>query len=422
MGEPRWVYISWFENVAEALDEFRECAAELKDGELIALSVDSTNMSYAMLPVLHAILGEPDAHRIVSLAWDGVEYADADTVVPLLIERCPNLTSLEVDFGGKSDMTFIAAVLEHPNNKVEKLLVWSRFVEADSPRFIKALGNSHVVNLEVRLDVGVSNKYIWDLLFEYLAKDKLTSLTARSLTGSTASVLMAALAGCTRLTELWLKWFDFNAVFDQYALSRLPKCVSKLVLEEGDVSKYFSWTFLVSKSVRNLDIVDVTNVNCIHLGQALESRLRSSPMDRLCLGTFSEDDVVMREIGAAMNQAVCLELYGRELSRPTFELLAAALHAPDSVLKSLMCFYALQSAVGVDDYLLPAIMHPLCRLTKLQVHGDTFPPRGYHRSVVIAFKVGLKLFALLQGRLRARNNVLRKLPVEIFRMVRDFLN
>ncbi|KAH9251154.1 hypothetical protein BASA81_011053 [Batrachochytrium salamandrivorans] len=205
-----------FNQTASAfLAKFQSIAASLQPDERIKIEVVSMHES---VKLLKAVLADPQASKVCSLHWWYEGREDVNSIVPLLINNCPELASLEVRLGRHSTFDFVSSVLEHPSNKI-KVLEMSEYLEGDIPGFFAALGRSQVS----ALTLNHSPKSVQGL-HEYLAKDLLVRLEVWMNYMRVPLKMMMLLADCTRLAKLEL----IECEFSQTTVFSLPKSIARL--------------------------------------------------------------------------------------------------------------------------------------------------------------------------------------------------
>ncbi|KAH9244359.1 hypothetical protein BASA81_018255 [Batrachochytrium salamandrivorans] len=375
------------------LAEFQTTAASLEPDERIKLEVAYTRDD---VELLKAVLADPQAARICALKWwyDGKE--DVNSVVPLLINKCPELASLQVDFRHHSAFDFVSSTLEHPSNRI-KVLDISPNTKGDSARFFAALGQSQVSVLTL----SHSFKSVQGF-YQYLAKDLLVRLEVRGR-NQAPSELMMSLAKCTRLAQLKWMWCEFSHPI------AFPKSVTKLELDNCTFADGFDWSFLAGSNVRELDLHEAEGVDGNQLGDALAVCLRAKGLDELRL-VFVK--ATLAAVGVEVGRIKSLNVLYADLNDASIRLTALALQSPDSELRKLKLEYTNDTTSSIETRLVPASKHPNCNLAKLSLstYGGAKVAEHFHKR--------LALFVLLQGRqVKRRYCPLRRLPVEMFRLV-----
>ncbi|KAH9254262.1 hypothetical protein BASA81_007863 [Batrachochytrium salamandrivorans] len=386
------------------LAKFQSTAASLEPDERIKLLVYARESS---MELLKAVLADPQAARICALKWwyDGKE--DVNSIIPLLISNCPELASLEVHFSHHSEFDFASSLLEHPSNKI-KVLEMPPNTEGDIPRFFAALGQSQVSALALRYPSRFSQN-----MHEYLAKDLLVRLKVRMGDKQLPSEMMMSLVDCTRLAKLEMLQCEFS----QSTAFTLPKSITKLELNDCTFVGDFDWSFLVDSNVRELYFFDVRGVDGTQRGSALAVHLRAKGLDelRFVYCDFVKETLVA--IGLGVGRIKKLSVSYAILNDASVELIALALQSPNSEMKELVLRYDGNRARSIKDHLVPALKHPNCNLAKLSLWASQEHVETAQR-VEDMFHNRLALFALLQGRqVRRRYCPLRRLPVEMFRLV-----
>ncbi|KAH6572377.1 hypothetical protein BASA62_003426 [Batrachochytrium salamandrivorans] len=148
-----------------------------------------------------------------------IELQDVNSIIPLLINNCPDLASLEVEFEHHSEFDFVSSLLEHPSNRI-KVLEMPEYAKGGSARFFAALGQSQVSALTLFCSPVFAQS-----LHEYLAKDLLVRLKV-FYSNSVPSEMTASLANCTRLAKLEMLRCEFS---QSTVFTHLPKSITKLV-------------------------------------------------------------------------------------------------------------------------------------------------------------------------------------------------
>ncbi|KAH9254266.1 hypothetical protein BASA81_007867 [Batrachochytrium salamandrivorans] len=280
-----------FNQTASAfLAKFQSIAASLQPDERIKIEVVSMHES---VKLLKAVLADPQASKVCSLHWWYEGREDVNSIVPLLINNCPELASLEVRLGRHSTFDFVSSVLEHPSNKI-KVLEMSGYLEGDFARFFAALGQSHVS----ALTLNHSPKSVQGL-HEYLAKDLLVRLDVWMGNKQVPSEMVVSLADCTRLTKLEMSRCEFS---QPTAFTHLPKSITKLTLDSCTFVGDFDWSFLADSNVRELDFRGVKEVDGNQLGSALAVHLRAKGLDTLRFVYCNFVDETLAAIGLGVGR------------------------------------------------------------------------------------------------------------------------
>ncbi|KAH9249743.1 hypothetical protein BASA81_012539 [Batrachochytrium salamandrivorans] len=288
----------------------------------------------------------------------------------MLINNCPELASLEVYFKQHSAFDFVSSVLEHPSNKV-KVLEMPPNTEGDSARFFAALGRSQVSALALYYSPEVAQG-----LHEYLARDLLVRLNS--------------------ITTLTLDYCSFVGGFD--------------------------WSFLADSNVRELGLDCGKGVDGNQLGDALAVHLGAKGLDELRLRDCRFADETLAVVGVELGRIKMLEIYS-DLSDASIALIALALQSPNSEVKELRLWYDDNTVSSIETHLAPALSHPNCNLVRLSFLAYRPEHKKAAERVEDMFRKRLALFALLQGRqMRRLCCPLRRLPVEMFRLVGQMLN
>ncbi|KAH6568920.1 hypothetical protein BASA62_005191 [Batrachochytrium salamandrivorans] len=153
-----------YHDASAVLAEFQSTAASLEPDERIKLEV-----AYPLkgVELLKDVLADPQASKICALKWwNYYGKDDVNSIIPLLINNCPELASLEVCLKHHSVLDFVSRMLEHPSNKIKVLEMPPN--TGDSARFFAALGQNQVSALTLRYSPEFAQG-----LHEYLARDLL---------------------------------------------------------------------------------------------------------------------------------------------------------------------------------------------------------------------------------------------------------
>ncbi|KAH9247094.1 hypothetical protein BASA81_015287 [Batrachochytrium salamandrivorans] len=385
------------------LAKFQSTVTSLKPDERIKLVYTHESMES-----LKAVLADPEANKICSLHWTYYEKEDVTPIIPLLINSCPELASLDVCFNHYSEFDFVSSLLEHPSNRI-KVLDISPNTKGDIARFFAALGQSQVSALALCYSSNFAQG-----LCEYLARDLLVRLKVRMGKRQVPAEMMS-LVDCTRLAKLEL----IECEFSQPTVFTLPKSITKLRLFDCTFVGRFDWSFLADSNMRELDVLHVRGVDGNQLGSALAVQLRAKGLDKLCFAYCGFADETLAVVGVELGRIKRLEIAGH-LSDAPIELIALTLKSPNNEMKELKLEYDDYTATSIEDHLVPALKHPNCNLVKLgfdQIGNEARP-----RAVEDMFHNRLALFVLLQGRqVRRIYCPLRRLPVEMFRLVGEVL-
>ncbi|KAH9262316.1 hypothetical protein BASA82_000621 [Batrachochytrium salamandrivorans] len=393
-----------FDQTASAfLAQFQSTAASLEPDERIKLKVVCTNES---MELLKAVLDDPQANKVCSLVWRYDEKQDVNSVIPLLINNCPELASLRVEFGNHFAFDFVSSLLEHPSNKI-KVLEMPPNTKGDLARFFAALGQSQVAALA--LSLSPKSVQGWH---EYLAKDMLVRLKVRMGNRQVPSKMMMSLVDCTRLTKLEMVQCKFS---QPTAFTHLPKSITTLTLSECTFVGGFDWSFLADSNVRELGLDYGKGVDGNQFGGALAVHLRAKGLAELRLVFCDFVNETLAKVGIEIGRIKRFEGNGH-LNTASIELIALALQSPNSELRELMLLYGDNTASSIKDHLVPTLKHPNCNLIKLSLLA--YQHKVAAKAVEDMFRNRLALFVLLQGRqVRRLYCPLRRLPVEMLRLV-----
>ncbi|KAH9251157.1 hypothetical protein BASA81_011056 [Batrachochytrium salamandrivorans] len=388
------------------LAEFQFTAASLKPGEVIKLVVYAYESS---MELLKAVISDPQANKICSLQWTHYGKEDVTPIIPLLINSCPELASLEVYFEHRSTFDFVSSLLEHPSNRI-KVLDISPNTKGDLARFFAALGQSQVSALTLFYSPVFAQS-----LHEYLSKDMLVRLKLWMNFEQVPLELMVSLADCTRLTKLEMSRCEFS---QPTAFTHLPKSITTLTLNECTFVGGLDWSFLADSNVQELHFRRVKGVDGNQLGSALAVCLRAKGLAELRLVFCDFVDETLAVVGVEVGRIKRLMLEDGRVNDASVELIALTLQSPNNEMKELVLKYDDGTASSIENHLLPALKHPNCNLVKL-----SFSAYREHRRATLRveskFRNRIALFVLLQGNQVRRRSLcpLRRLPVEMLRLV-----
>lgn len=177
--------------------KFEETVKTLDHDERVDLVVTHTP---ACFECLCAVLEHPLAHTIVSLRWTYGGDKDIGYLVPLIIDKCPELTSLQVRFWLFPTFDFVSSFLEHPNNKIQELEL-APDATGDLSRFFAALSGRHLTSLTLLCDGPPAFRRG---LCDYLPKAFLLRFKVTMRQAMLTSVLQS-LATCASITHLSLQ-------------------------------------------------------------------------------------------------------------------------------------------------------------------------------------------------------------------------
>ncbi|KAH9262943.1 hypothetical protein BASA82_000041 [Batrachochytrium salamandrivorans] len=196
-------------SAATVLAEFQSAAANLEPDERIKLVV------YAY------------ENKICSLCWDYFDKEDVNSIIPLLINNCPELASLYVYSKHHSASDFVSSMLEHSNNKIKLKLVECKFSQ---PITFTHLPKS-ITKLELK-----SCTFVGGLDWSFLAGSNVRELDLYNVKGVDGNQLGSALADYLRakgLDKLRVAYCDFvDETLAKVGLGR----IKRLMLEGGRVS------------------------------------------------------------------------------------------------------------------------------------------------------------------------------------------
>lgn len=418
--ELRHVVLSEYYTVAEFLALFRATAANLGPGEGVELSVNA--QLGRNLEFVAAVLSDPLASRIRALNWlyDGTHELDA--MVALVTGRCVELASLKVLFRRLPTADFLSQVLEHAGvGRTLRALYLPVLPQGDVARFFAALGRSRVNQLSV-CDGGSPDFY--GELYAFLERDALVGLSVLFTHEQRVLETVALLSKCARLRALKIGNCEFHCASTTFAAGLSPS-LTQLEFCDCTFAGDFAWLFLLSSGVQRLAFFNVDGINGTQLGYALAARLKTSGLDVL---DFFICNGVNETLAALGDELVHVRKLGVEycgLDKTAFELIALALRCPGNRLRELHLSYDVRTLTSMGAHLLPALNSPACKLGKVSFR-NVFPV--YDSSAETAasnFCKRLGLLALLQGqqvrRRPAGRNQLRRLPVELIRMLGRFV-
>ncbi|KAH9254477.1 hypothetical protein BASA81_007590 [Batrachochytrium salamandrivorans] len=383
--------------------KFQSIAASLEPDERIKLVVYAHRNS---VELLEAVLADPQANKISILHWEHIRKEDVNSVIPLLINNCPELAFLRVHLSQHSEFDFVSSVLEHPSVNI-RVLEMPENAKGDSTRLFAALGRSQVSALTIYS--GASPEFCQGLC-KYLAKDLLVRLKIWRVCRQVPPEMAMSLAKCTRLAKLEMLRCE---LFRPTAFNHLPKSITKLVLFGCMSAGDFDWSFLADSNVRELDFQSVRGVDGNQLGSALVVHLRAKGLDELRLRDCRFVDETLAVVGVELGRIKKLDLENSVLNDASVELIALALQAPNNELRELTSWYN-WDAVSIKNHLVPALKHPNCNLAELNLLAYVRPAK----TMEATFRKRRALLVLLQGQqVKRRYCPLRRLPVEMFRLV-----
>ncbi|KAH9256093.1 hypothetical protein BASA81_005869 [Batrachochytrium salamandrivorans] len=407
----REVKVKGGQTASAVLAEFQSIAANLKPDERIELKMTTAREN---IKSLKAVLSDPQANKICALQWDYSGEEDVNSIIPLLINSCPELASLKVYFEHYSEFDFVSSMLKHPSNKIKELEM-PLYTEGDFARFFAALGQSQVSALTL-------NYYPKSVqgLHEYLAKDMLVRLKVRMGNRQVPSAMIMSLADCTRLTKLEMVQCEFS---QSTAFTHLPKSITTLTLDSCRFVGGLDWSFLAGSNVRELDLSNVKSVDGNQLGSALAVHLRAKGLDELRFVYCDFVNETLAKVGVEIGRIKRFE-GNSHLNTDSIELIALTLQSPNNEMKELVLLYEDNTVSSIEDHLVPALKHPNCNLAELSLWA--YHPRHEAAATRMEdmFYNRLALFVLLQGKQVRRRSPcpLSRLPVEMFRLVGQMLN
>ncbi|KAH9256831.1 hypothetical protein BASA81_004934 [Batrachochytrium salamandrivorans] len=396
-------------SVSTLLAEFQSTAASLEPDERIELEAAYPREG---VELSKAVLADPQANKICSLVWwyDGKE--DVNSIIPLLVNNCPELASLAVRLTRHSAFDFVSSMLEHPSNKI-KVLEVPTDTKGDLARFFAALGQSQVS--AITLSLGNSYEF-YQRLCEYLAKDLLVRLKVTMSHMQVPPEMMMSLAKCTRLTVLVLS----RCKFPQSVLITFPKFITKLKLSQCWFAAGMDWSFLADSSVRELDFSNMRGVDGNLLGRGLAVHLRAKGLDKLCLRDCGFTNLILDAIGIELGRIGRLDI--GNLNDAFLAQIVLVLQSPNNEIKELVLGYTSLTMSSIENLLVPALKHSNCNLVKLSLWTYLSEDQTAAKTIEHKFRNRLALFALLQGQqVRRWYCPLRRLPVEMLRLAGQML-
>ncbi|KAH9255829.1 hypothetical protein BASA81_006230 [Batrachochytrium salamandrivorans] len=400
----REVYALRDHTASTFLVQFQSTAASLEPDERIKLVV----YAHKSMKFLKAVLSDSQANKICSLKWWYDGKKDVNSIVPLLTNSCPELASLDVCFNHYSVFDLVSSLLEHSSNRI-KVLVVARCTKGDFARFFAALGQSQVSAITLS---NIDSPEFAQGLHEYLAKDLLVRLDVQMNDKQVPSEMMMSLAQCIRLAKLEMSYCEFS----QSNAFTLPRSITKLDLRHCLFVGGFDWSFPADSNVRELDFLNVRGID--GFGGALVVHLRAKGLDKLSLYYCDFADETLAVVGVELGRIKKFYLESSNLNDASIKLIALALQSPNNGMKELRLTYDDHTIRFIESHLVSALRHPNCNLAELRL--CTYEPEHNEavKAVEGAFRDRIALFVLLQGRqVRRRYCPLRRLPVEMFRLV-----
>lgn len=338
--------------------------------------------------------------------YDGVEIPMVP--IPGLVERFPNLTALDVDLKRLDALDFISSVLESPGCNIRTLTLHGNPRSGDFCRFETALCRSKVVNLDIvgrGSDAGIYSSYS-ECVAAFLRIAQLKRLRLRAKCGSFSvpHSLIHTLSDGVHVEELEIS----RCAFRSHVRFISPN-MRKLSIQESHFNSGVAWC------LPNLDSLDlmwcVTGLDMNALSQALQPN--GFLQNVRTLGVIGGD--LMRDA-----QLVIKNTSVRKLNIPSYmpqrvmnEVVDAATTGNGNLKEVVVHFDYTKGDVWKS-----IIKSPSSSLTKLTFSNE-HDQRG--RELSIELRKRQALLALLQGQqVRRLQNTLRRLPVEMIRMVGQF--
>ena len=393
---------------AAFMKRVRDAVGLLAEGELFGLDISIAHG--CSLRILKVFLNNAEARRLCSLEWRYSGKGDVMSLVPKLVASCPHLTALNVIFDNLVTSRFISDVLMHPDNKIRELRV--------PP--ITGFEMIHESVLQSRVTSLKMSHPDRDTC-KFLALDRLECLEV-SPTADGLLAVMAGLSKCTRLHTLAIQ----GAYNDRVLLLRVcsskgfSKSITSLSFHNCLFTTTFDWHFLVDSNIRDLELCNVRfDDNWDHFATALSDLLDAKGMNGLRLGWVNNRDSIIDILGTSIGKAKSVRIDDVSADRSCVDTIALALQSPDCEMESLMLWYTIDPDDPVNTLwydLAPALKRPECTLKSLKLEMWA----GQRCRVVRTFRLWHAMFALLLARNKPHRK-LRKLPVEMFRLVGQML-
>ena len=367
------------------------------------------------LRLLKVFLNSTYVGRINSLRWSYSGRGDAFSVVPMLAE-CSSLTSLEVNFEHFSEPSFIGRVFGWHNIKHNIKAIYMPVVaRGDADQwFFSVLANRRITEYtSASLGPEVHNGH----LCKFLSKNLLKQLDVTLHIMGVQSV-MAELRKCTRLRSLAIRGY-YQVTLD--SSDDFPKSITTLLLQQCYISEKFDWKFLVDSKLRDLELDYIAfDQNIVYkgvysfCGVPIEDLLYKRGLERFCI-KYSRYQVEWVKVFAYQLGRVKHVALDGFIDDALAATLATVLQWPGVYqMESLFVRFDETNAASIKSKLVPALKSPACRLKKLSFGGS----EEEGDDLEDAFRFRVAMFALLQGQqVRRLQNPLRRLPVEMFRMV-----
>ncbi|KAH9259545.1 hypothetical protein BASA81_001966 [Batrachochytrium salamandrivorans] len=391
------------------LAEFHSTASCLERDERISMEVNC--QSGKNIELLRAALSSDKANLVSSLEWCYYGKEDVSTVSELIANNCLGMMSLNVSFESFSAVDFLSSVLEHPGARDRiKVLELPRDHMGDLPRFFAALRQSQVSAMSI---TGCYLPEYFQQLSAYLESDLLARLWLSNRNDGATLELIPALANCIRLAELTVHG---SYVHRPLSLPNSFYNLQFLYCRFDGLANEFDWSFLLDSNVQKLCFDHVIGVDGILLGRALSVRLEARGLEALRFEECRFAKVALAAIGMEIARVERLELDLDELS---IEQVSLALQSPGNQLRELCLGFC---DTGVDSILVPALRHPNCGLTRLQLTSALPGRKPVLDRIQQNFSQRVALFTLLQGQqVRRLYCPLRRLPVDLLRLVGNLL-
>lgn len=389
---------------------------KLRENELLSLLLNNCEM-------LQELAHSPAAQSIGEISFDSINLSSRS--VSDLLARFPKLTSLRLVSGL---FELASDILEHPKVKIHTLDVHCH-QEKGYARFFAALQQSQVTKLSLRcgdLELPFS-KAFWSAFSNYLSQDRLTSLTISCRTPWNAFP-SSLVHQCIRLKKMELvgyaKFANFHLLPHSLTDLRLFECI----LPQGSANSNLC-EFLVNSNVSCLHLYWIMELNGLELAKALiqcAGRIKSL-MWHLC--GFSDIAALWLLQIVKVRGNVLDDLQIDALDGAWFiDVLAASLLHENCRLRTLKLWLRWPGIRDNPNALIRAFNGKPCSLRSLQL-CTTWPLstnegmkqlRTAQRELDLMFTPRSVLLALLSGQ-QSEHCSLRRLPVEMFRLVKGML-
>lgn len=359
--QPIWVGLEDQETSASYVERFRKKAALCVDDERMGLEVASANeqfRAYVTTPLVGTF-----GHTISSFYLGMVHECHVVKLLPSIVKRCPDFCMLNADFGNGVFVEF------HMRPRGGRLSISAKF--ADGGRIPDAFANA---------------------LTEY-----------------------------DLLSKVVFKLCVFTEIPKRDQLTSFPTSLAKLTFTSS-VLCGLEWEFLVESNVQALTFRDCALDDAIPLGLALAAYVTRKVLSKLSISECSFADVMLITAGDALSRVVHLELCERDLNGVSVKCLSKALCVPGCAIRHLTLPYTASTAQAIDDYLVPVLKRPECTLKALYPYCYETVYQARMCTLKWSFAKWQRVFILLQGQqVRRFHSPLRRLPVEMFRVLATFM-